>query len=39
MKRWIQALKKWSIASLMLCASLPAKAFVLSNGDEVQCDF
>ena len=39
MKRLIQALKKWSIASLVLCASLPAKAFVLSNGDEVRCDF
>ena len=39
MRTWVELLKKLSVACLIQCASLPAFAFVLSNGDEVQCHF
>ncbi len=39
MKTWIHLLKKWSAVCLGLCVAIPASAFVLSNGDEVQCHF
>ena len=39
MRTWVAVLKQLSVACLIQCASLPALAFVLSNGDEVQCHF
>ena len=35
----IQCLKKLSVICLLYFISIPAFAFILSNGDEVQCHF
>lgn len=39
MKTLIQRLKTWSVLGLLTASCMPAGAFVLSNGDEVQCHF
>lgn len=39
MKPWIPLLRKLSVVCLTLFSGVPAFAFVLSNGDEVQCHF